>query len=214
MSSVRKCSNPNCGWEFPLTYGSRKCRFCKVPFATKYCKKCDTHKPTDQFGIFNSSTALYSTYCKACDLKRGLEYDKNNRRMANQRARRMYERRVAAAEALYENWLVDDSVTFKPMTEKEWLTACDYFKGCALCGEPHIESREMFVSFEDGGRYAPWNVFPVCGNCTQYTRRIENPFIWLERTAHKKIPEFDGYKEDRLLMYFMTQFEKAGGNAQ
>ena len=65
----------------------------------------------------------------------------------------------------------------KTLTEDEWIAACRYFGKCATCGNESIDARAFFITFALGGRYAAWNVIPVCDKCATALRRQQNPFI-------------------------------------
>lgn len=94
----------------------------------------------------------------------------------------------------------------KPMTEDEWHKVCEYFGGCAVCGEPHIESREFFLGFQDGGRYTAWNMFPQCGKCATHTRFVSNPFIWLDkRLGGARFIGLTDERREKMLKYFLDR---------
>jgi len=113
----------------------------------------------------------------------------------------------------YADWLDLTNVEFKLMSEQEWLATCAYFDGCAICGEEYIETREFFVKFVEGGRYASWNMFPMCSNCATKVRLAANPFIWLDDYlgAAKKLGLTEERKQ-KLLEYFILQIERMKAN--
>lgn len=49
-------------------------------------------------------------------------------------------------------------------TEENWQKACTFFNGCAFCGGK-IEVRAMYFPAMLNGKYAPWNVIPLCSSC-------------------------------------------------
>ncbi|MNB69350.1 hypothetical protein D3C75_158780 [compost metagenome] len=201
MLSVKRCTNPECGWEYPLSYEFSKCRFCRYDLDYHKCTDCGTWKHINDF--YMKVDGYKYPYCKKCSSVRGNAFKRNNPEWTKAYDQKYAADRRAEAERIYEDWLASTQVPFKPMTEDEWLQACIYFNGCALCGSPHIEARHFFVLFEKGGRYAPWNMFPVCGACGYSTRRTENPFIWIQYQNH-----VSEERKDRLINYFVAQIEK------
>ena len=81
------------------------------------------------------------------------------------------------------DWLEKlQKLPFKVMNEEEWLETCRYFGGCAICGNEYIETRHFFIPFEEGGRYAVWNMIPLCGSCAAgLPKSIGNPFKWFDK---------------------------------
>lgn len=126
-----------------------------------------------------------------------------------QRVRRFIENKKKIASLKYSEWLDLTKLDFKLLSEDDWLKACAYFDGCAICGNDHIEAREFLVGFQEGGRYTAWNIFPMCGRCAKLARQTANPFIWLDSylgTA-KKLGLTEERKQ-RLLEYFVLQIER------
>jgi len=201
MQSVRKCTNPECGWEFPLSYNLGKCRFCKSFIDIHQCSDCGEWKYLNNFYIKNNG--YKDNICKLCRSVRGNAFKQENPEWDLQYNRRYHADRRAAANKIYEDWKASTQLPFKPMTEEQWLEACAFFNGCALCGNPHIEARQFFIHFEDGGRYAPWNMYPVCGTCADHKRVTDNPFSWIDKQHFIK-PE----RKERLIEYFIMQIEK------
>lgn len=148
--------------------------------------------------------------CKACEKKRKKEHDIKNRHQAPARYKKFIAKRRLAAETYYAKWQASTSIEFKPITEEAWLKACEYFGGCAICGDERIETRQFFIGFQHGGKYAPWNVFPACAKCSNFARQIENPFAWIDHYLGSA--ERIGMNEERrqrLLMWFIVQIEEA-----
>ncbi|MNB67576.1 hypothetical protein D3C87_1230790 [compost metagenome] len=211
MQSVRRCTNPECGWEFPLSYRLSKCRFCGSFLDTFQCFVCHEWKPESEF--YRYKAGGIRLMCKPCAKINGRKFSDNNKEWrlkyhGDYRAKRQRE-----AEKIYEEWKNTSQLPFKPLTEDQWLEACRYFNGCALCGNPHIEVRQFFLEFQNGGRYAPWNVYPTCTDCNPKVRRTENPFAWLRSQIRAGKIEKKYY--DKLVEYFVVQIEKArDGNEQ
>lgn len=86
----------------------------------------------------------------------------------------------------FNDWMTKVSkVELHTLTEEEWLKACRYFGKCALCPSERIDARSFFISFELGGRYAAWNVLPVCELCANDMKRSQNPFIHYTTNQNK-----------------------------
>jgi hypothetical protein len=104
-------------------------------------------------------------------------------------------------------------IDFKPMSENEWLSVCAYFEGCAICGEEHIETRQFLVPFKDGGRYASWNILPMCEKCSGVAKKYDNPFRWLHKSlgnAYKM--GLTDERKNKILEYFILQMERCKNN--
>lgn len=171
---------PSCKWEFPLSLRSQKCRFCGTLFDKQWCYMCKEFVPVDQFNKYK--TGKPNSYCKPCMREYNKAQDKKHPEKLKARVVRHYENRKQESEELYARWQELTKSPFKPMKEAEWLKICAFFDGCAICGHEHIDSREFFLSPKFGGKYAAWNMFPLCGKCAVLARRIENPFFWIDKT--------------------------------
>lgn len=168
---IVKCTG--CGWEYPQP-GRLNCRFCNTILPIQVCKACKVPKQLSNFDtIFDKRNGVHYPrhQCKACE---------GRRVCANSKAKRLvYKQQI---KELFNEWrtMITD-LTFVPMTEEEWIKTCRYFGGCAICGESHIEVREFFVAFKDGGRYTVWNMFPMCSTCARPLRAARNPFRWMHK---------------------------------
>ena len=88
---------------------------------------------------------------------------------------------------------------YPTLTTEQWLEACAYFGGCALCNDESIDSRVYFVPFTYGGRYCNWNVIPLCMSCATHYKQDMNPFIRLEKPAERQaVQKIIQYLEVRL----------------
>lgn len=157
--NIKKCSK--CGWEFPATYKSRRCKFCGTQFRMGYCNCC---------GEWKETLRANKWVCRECETKVHKEWRQQRR---------------DASIAKYKNWLEKIAkAPSKTLTEEEWLEACRHFGGCAYCGKPHIDARSMFISFKDGGRYCAWNVIPACEKC-ETALKGSNPFKWMDGSINR-----------------------------
>ena len=163
----RTCTK--CGWKFPYSYTKKKCRFCRSYLDTLYCKKCKQNKKLEEFS---------SGYCKPCASRSVIEHQKRNPEKTRKRKNEAYAKYKQMENEKMNKLL---QVKAKTMTEEEWLKICEYFGGCAICEDPHIEVRSFFIPFEEGGKYTAWNMLPLCGKCSASIPRYKNPFIWLNR---------------------------------
>jgi len=90
------------------------------------------------------------------------------------------------------------------MTEKEWLKACAFFNGCALCGGP-IEARAKYFPKYLNGDHTAWNILPMCDDCLHrhYAGRVtKNKEIY--RYKIFSTPEFFN-KTKTARMYLLQQ---------
>lgn len=155
--NTKKCSK--CGWEYPIDWPGRKCRFCQEPFPESPCSHCGT------------ITKLHNGVCRACETKQHKEW----------RYRRRYN-----ADTSFKEWL--EKISKQPastLTEEQWMEACNHFKGCAYCGADSIDARSMFITFKDGGRYTCWNIIPSCERCETARKYTENPFLRMDEGLNR-----------------------------
>ena len=92
----------------------------------------------------------------------------------------LYEAQKEKVTKSLNDWLALIEQVPKPiktLTEKQWLDTCSYFKKCAYCSNEAITARSFFISFKLGGRYAAWNIIPVCDKCALQNKRQQNPWI-------------------------------------
>jgi hypothetical protein len=95
-----------------------------------------------------------------------------------------YEKYLLEAQQKYEDWKkLIKAASPGHLTEQQWIEACRFFGGCAICGSEHIDTRGFFIRFKDGGRYAVWNILPLCSNCNTLHKRQPNLFITLDPNA-------------------------------
>lgn len=203
---MRKCKG--CNWEYPDRYNRTSCKFCKCKFDEKYCVGCDKVLSLKDFYMDGNK---YRSQCRKCNADRLRQYDKQNPERVKARKIRNRMEKLEQLDILHQSWLDKVKVPFKPLSEDEWHKACQYFGGCALCGNEHIEAREFFLPFGKGGKYAAWNMFPLCGKCATISRRVENPFRWLDnREGYLATIGISTERRQKLIDYFYQQIEKVG----
>lgn len=177
MELIKKC--PKCGWEYPVVYPRNYCRFCNTMFTTGVCSRCL------KFGELLAGSTICRECAKILDKDKQTVSEYINNKVRRWRARRRKE---------FEDWvkLVNKAnKNLKLLTEAEWLEACDYFKGCALCGKEEISARSFFIAYKYGGRYAAWNIIPTCEQCNKNMHRQQNPFLTTKtHSAARKIAEY------------------------
>lgn len=191
--ATKVCSK--CGWEFPVTSKGRNCRFCKTPFLEGFCASCGT------YGKFATGTP----HCKKCHSKKTNDPKYNYRK---------YQKPLEEAEDRFDEWLHVISKVPLPartLTQDEWLEACAYFGKCAVCSSEEIAARSFFVTFKFGGRYANWNIIPVCEKCATSLVHQQNPFIhyhtWLNFNIKKRGVTSDTIKN--ITAYLRPRLEAA-----
>jgi hypothetical protein len=163
--NTQKCEG--CGWEYPATYTKYRCRWCGTVLKYRLCADCGEFKP-----MYNRSI------CRQCYYAR---------RDAIGPYRNTYKDSPQYIYTLkqYEEWLalISQIKTVHPLTEAQWLEACRYFGKCALCNNETIDTRGFFIPFKAGGRYANWNILPICEECANDMKISQNPF----RTYNGKV---------------------------
>ena len=190
-----------CGWVYPPSYNEARCRFCGTEFTERICPICKQLKVP---------RVPDSPVCRDC-------YNEQRRgdRATIDSALRWRANKLQEAEDLYQDWLKRIiAAPFVPLTEEDWLTACRYFGGCALCDISEIEARGYFVQFDEGGRYTAWNILPLCERCATALKKQVNPFRRLNTQLNGNLPMSRGmsYKKlDRAYEYLqerLNDYEK------
>lgn len=157
--NTKTCSN--CGWVYPISQVGRLCLICGAEMDQVKCMVCGEVKPIGEM-------AKGRNMCKACWNFRDKAYQK-----------RTYEKLYARLDGQYQEWLdIIQSIptTYPTLTEEQWMQACRYFKGCAVCGSEDIDARGFLISFDLGGRYCNWNVIPLCERCSHHFATNVNPY--------------------------------------
>lgn len=157
--NTKKCSK--CGWEYPIDWPGRQCRFCQEPFLDGPCSHC------------GRITKLHNGVCRECETKQHAEWRAG---------------RINIADTSLKEWLTKISAIPKSsptLTEEQWMEACRHFGGCAYCGDMNIDSRSMFIRFKDGGRYCAWNIIPACERCETLRKVIPNPFLRMDQKIRR-----------------------------
>lgn len=190
--STKPC--PKCGWIYPLDYPELRCRFCGTKFNIRRCARCGEIKDTSG-----------AKYCKEC--ARELNREKSRRYYKEHNYESVYYRRIKEQQQKQlSDWLAlinRVQPPLKTLTEDEWLTACRYFDKCAFCKTDEISARGFFIPYKMGGRYAAWNVLPVCEQCATVLKRLDNPFT---RYARRAITHYSTRHVDKDCLKHVTSY--------
>lgn len=204
--NTRTCKQ--CGWVFPGSYTMTACKFCKTRFDVQICASCHKLTPTAEFLVRKTgrNAGYLDRNCRSCkSALNGLFPEQ-----AAVRAKRFIENKRKSLGEQYAKWLDLSKIEFKPMTQEQWIDVCAHFGGCAICDNEHIEAREYFVPFKEGGKYAPWNMFPLCGACAPKVRITSNPFVYFDTRLNGSSQHcMSKDKMQRLLEYFVMQIERS-----
>lgn len=134
-----------------------------------------------------------------------------------------YAKQSSKAEEALAEWmsLVNKiPADYHTLTNDEWLEACAFFDGCAMCDNPHINTRGFFLLFKAGGKYSKWNIIPLCEDCARKHRTYTNPF----RAMHRRFGQAGNiekamehyYNSDRrlnkILAYLRPRLEDAAND--
>lgn len=158
----------------PDAYRGRRCRRCKTILDKRICPHCGKLKASTEF--YDDDT---HPCCKACYVRVNFENHYVNTVLKREAIRAEY--RLNADKALVD-WLDNIKRPTKLLKEDEWLRACSYFNGCAICGNESIEVRWIFVPPQlfGKGSYTACNVIPVCGKCGEILLKKDlNPFSYM-----------------------------------
>lgn len=150
---------------------------------------------------------IFRSYCRACERLRRRKHEKARPDLKQASDRRSLLKARKLLQEKYEIILETNAVAFKPLSEPQWIETCQHFGGCAICGADNIEARSFFVPFEQGGKYAVWNIFPVCGACGVKIRIFYNPLKWVKGMQAKTMG-INKKRAKKLVDFMMDQLEK------
>ena len=159
--NTKKCEK--CGWEYPIDYPDKRCKFCNTIFKKRICSDCGTYTDIMPKG----------SICMKCQYQR-------TKKGADRRYRDHYIKvRKEAADKLahWQKLFAAVPTPLRTLTEEDWVAACKHFGKCALCGIESIDARGMFIPFDLGGRYTAWNIIPICDKCATKLKLQPNPFV-------------------------------------
>lgn len=183
---IENITCPTCGHVYPWQVPRSMCRYCKTEFTRGTCYVCREYKDHIRHGK-----------CREC---------------SNEINSRSSKRQAANAAQEYAEWVNKITSVPKPLktlTEDDWLYACSYFNGCAICGEDTIDARVLFVPGHRGGTYTMYNVIPACEKCAtahnQTAAYKNNPFSALygkyTRANRERLETLKKYLQERLVEY-------------
>lgn len=176
-----------CGWVYPSSFNELRCRFCGTAFTERICSSCGELKTMYYEG------SLLCVDCKKARLKQYPDYTRDRR------SKEYMAREIAKVEARYEAWIkLITAAPFKPITEEQWLQACRFFEGCALCDSTSIDARGYFIAFKNGGRYVAWNILPMCEKCETDLKVCLNPFRRLDPKFNNSLAQCRGISTKKL----------------
>ena len=189
-----------CGWVYPKVTPYSSCRFCGMAFTEGTCKKC---------GEYTYDLIPGTGLCRTCYNKRQLTYNRTaSKAAAAERHRRKI---IKEADDRFAAWTQRlKQINMHTLTEEEWMEACNYFGGCALCGSDSIDARGYFIKFEDGGKYNACNVIPLCDKCATDLKRQTNPFRQMNTEINSNLAVSRGLsfkKLNKAAEYLQTKME-------
>lgn len=194
--NTKTCSN--CGWIYPITQVGRLCLICGAEMDQIKCMVCGEVKERKDF-------IKGRNMCRSCW---------NFRDRANQKG--VYKRIYAKLDKQYQEWLdLIQSVPpgYPTLTEEQWMQACKYFNGCAICGDEDIDARGFLISFDLGGRYCDWNVIPLCERCSHHFATHVNPYKQARNIDRKTVGS--NYKNrnnlDKIIRYLREKLDDSTG---
>lgn len=182
-----------CGWQLSTKDPRLSCPVCKTPWTEGVCKIC---------GEYTTNLSPTRGVCKPCrnETARDIALD--------------YQRRLTdKSEETYAEWLKmiqQIPKPYKTLTEEQWLEACRYFDGCALCTRSHISTRAYFIPFSDGGSYCAWNIIPLCDICATALKLQKNPWRRLDKRLNSNLDLSHGDPMKHLenvVRYLQSKFE-------
>lgn len=193
--STKTCKK--CGWVYPLVTPYSTCRFCGMSFTQGICSVC---------GEYSDDIIPSTKLCRPCYNKRNGVYQKRVVRTTDDN-QKTYRRLAKEADDRFAAWLDElGKIKTHTLTEDEWLEACRYFGGCALCDNESIDARGYFIRFEDGGKYNACNVIPVCDKCATEIKYQSNPFRQMNPTLNRNLATSRGLS--------LAKLERAAGYLQ
>ena len=213
-SKNRPAKCQKCGWVYPAAYKANICKFCgggvyrDVGTEPGYCKKCGAY--CENINRYNNKL------CSQCNSKAMMLYAKSRpdyREKCAEMSNKMWHKYKAEAIKQYEDWLVQlRQLSTHTLTEDEWIQACKYFDGCALCGEKSIDARTYFIQYSEGGRYNACNIVPACDRCATAFKKNKNPFITMNEVLSVSNSIYRGQSKKNLqkvVDYLRSKIEEA-----
>ena len=187
-----------CGWVYPPDTTRRRCRFCGTEFDESTCKICG------KFGKLFPKL----TICREC-------YNRHLRESGT--ASRLYAKKITKyiknVEDRYTAWLDLINKIPKPykfLTETQWLEACRFFNGCALCNNKEVTTRGFFIQHSAGGKYCDWNTLPLCEQCATRLNIQPNPFKRMDKILNRTVNTERGMSKEKVeaaALYLSSKME-------
>lgn len=139
------------------------------------CERCDKPIAPGQRKLRQVKTELGPVYmdtgiCRDC-INASIYVDKflDGDALSEVEAKKLY---YKYAEEYEHQWRI--TLAAAPLilnTTDAWEHACRFFNGCAICGG-HIEVQHKYFSTTLNGQYTPWNIIPMCGECSKHYKQI------------------------------------------
>lgn len=181
----------------------------RVPDPPIKCRDCGVSSTEATFAGSERNFQRCVPCAKAYNRK--LYHSSNKRVCTEYREKKRVERRKEVEALKKEIFEKASLIKNKPMSEKEWIEAVAFFKGCAFCVTEEIEMRHILVPFDKGGKYTAWNVVPSCFKCHKKMGLKEySPFYYLgPKTWSRQHREFFGEEaKERILKWIRKKLEE------
>lgn len=177
-----------CGWVFAKVTPYKSCPFCGRYFTEGVCIDC---------GEYSYDLVPSKGICPECQRKRVAKYNRN--RTPTDWAARRHKKICEEDDKMFDDWVAQiKELKMHTLTEEEWMEACRYFGGCAVCASESIDARGYFISYEDGGRYNAANVIPICEKCATAAKAQHNPFRRSDTRLASSPTQYRGANREKL----------------
>lgn len=145
-----------------------------APEGTKYCKRCDSYKPLDEF--YRKKDGRYGSACKACLQKEHQETYVSRRKVPVMTPE---EKVIAGRENGRRDALRRRGYSGPFHTKEEWQGVLDKYEhkclNCGLTDQQTILTRDHVIPLSEGGSDTIDNIQPLCIYCNsrKWTKSVD-----------------------------------------
>lgn len=179
------------------------------------CERCNKPIAPGQRKLRQVNTELGPVYmdtgiCKDC-INASIYVDKflDGDILSETDAKKLY---YKYAEEYEHQWRI--TLAAAPLilnTTDSWEHACKFFNGCAMCGG-HIEVQHKYFPTSLNGQYTPWNIIPMCGDCSKKYKQVGRIHTPTKRPSKYRVFSTHTYfqKTKTIRLYLLAQMEFYG----
>lgn len=139
---------------------------------TKYCPRCETNLPVQEFYKNKAKKDGLQVQCKSCI-----------KGFVKTSYYRYRESRLETTRIWKANWRAERYGAKSTLTVKEWLEILNSYEGkCAYCSDT-FSGIDHVTPFSRGGENTKENVVPTCSSCNHKKRHFDGSY----KPTHKPL---------------------------